>query len=71
MKVPGFSSRTFWSPSRPFGHRALKFGLPRAKAMIIGQSVYGHKANVVAVARVFLSGISQADKQLHFWPRGF
>ena len=33
--------------------------------MIVGNTIQRHEPDVVAVARVFLSGVSQSNKQFH------
>src|SRR3989338_3101846 len=49
--------------------QSLKSALPRTKAVVGGDAVQRHEADVVAVGRIFRAGIAQAHKEFHCRPR--
>ena len=49
----------------PLGHEALKARLPRREAVVGGDPVQRHEADVVPVARIAGAGIAEADDQAH------
>ena len=50
------------------GQLTLKLGFPRAKAVVFGNAIKRHEADIVTVSSVLSSRISQTDKQFHRSP---
>ena len=63
----GFEQDDARAVQRALRDHALKLGAPRAKAVILGDAVERHEADVVAVPLVFRARIAETYKELHGW----
>ncbi len=61
----GLEEDAFFEPNLPFGNEALKALFPGAETVAPGNFVNRHKTNIMPVARVSLTWISQSDDQFH------
>ena len=68
MKVCGLSSITGSRAELAFGGKAGEALAPGGEVVRGGDGVNRHEADIVAVERVFLPRIAEADEELHAKP---
>ncbi len=65
MYVPGSSSSTLLAADRAFGRHALKAPAPGRDVVPLGDRLDHHEADIVAVAGIARTGITEADEEQH------